>query len=166
MHRENPLSEQPPAGGFQLRYDAWGRLVMCTDDGQEHVGVEPTRLFPLSEPDRWIALCDSAGREIVCLPSLDHLSPETQEILLEEISQREFLPHLLEIEKVSSVTEPSEWHVQTDRGPVVFRLDNEDDVHRLGACGAVIIDAHGIRYLVPDIEHLDGHSRRILDRYL
>jgi hypothetical protein len=30
----------------------------------------------------------------------------------------------------------------------------------------LITDAHGIRYLIPDVEALDAHSRRLLERYL
>ena len=28
------------------------------------------------------------------------------------------------------------------------------------------IDTHGVRYLIPDTRALDGHSRRILERFL
>ena len=31
---------------------------------------------------------------------------------------------------------------------------------------ALVIDAHGIRYLIPDTRTLDATSRRLLERYL
>ena len=31
---------------------------------------------------------------------------------------------------------------------------------------AVITDTHGVRYRVADVKALDGHSRKILQRYL
>ena len=61
--------------------------------------------------------------------------------------------------------DPSEWHVETNRGPTSFLLDSEDDVRRLGPFKALFIDSHGIRYLIPDTRELDYASRRILDRY-
>jgi hypothetical protein len=30
----------------------------------------------------------------------------------------------------------------------------------------MIVDAHGVHYLIPDTRALDRHSRRILERYL
>jgi hypothetical protein len=62
--------------------------------------------------------------------------------------------------------EPSEWEVETDRGPTRFILNNEDDVRRLDDQRALVIDASGIRYLIPDLRSLDAASRRVLERYL
>jgi hypothetical protein len=166
MEQEEVKSYGTVPSGLSFRHDATGRLVMLTDDGGEHVGVEPIRLFPLSDPDHWIAVCDATGRELLCLESLEHLAPQTRQILEEELEQREFLPIIRRIERISSHDDPSQWHVQTDRGETVFYVNSEDDVHRLGNQAAVIIDAHAIRYLIPDVRLLDAASRRILDRYL
>lgn len=166
MEQEDVKSNGPVSSGFRFQHDAEGRLVLLTDDGGEHVGVEPIRLFPLSDPDHWIAVCDGMGRELLCLESLERLTSQTRRILEEELEQREFLPIIRRIERVSSHDDPSEWHVETDRGDTTFYVNNEDDVHRLGNQSAVIIDAHGIRYLIPDIRLLDPASHRLLDRYL
>ncbi len=42
----------------------------------------------------------------------------------------------------------------------------DGDVRRLENRRAMVIDAHGIHYLIPDTEALDRQSRRILERYL
>lgn len=166
IQRDSTVSEPMATHGIRLHHDPCGRLVMVDADGQEHVGVEPVRLFPLSDQDHWIALCDASGHEICCLEQLDHLATDTREALQEALLVREFLPVIQRIVEASSLSNPSRWEVETDRGPVVFELDDEDDVHRLGPGGAVIIDSHGIRYLIPDTQQLDPSSRRILDRYL
>jgi hypothetical protein len=54
----------------------------------------------------------------------------------------------------------------TSRGPTPFRLNSEDDVHRLDGRRAMIKDAHGIRYLISDTHALDAASRRLLELYL
>ena len=44
--------------------------------------------------------------------------------------------------------------------------DSDNDVRRLGPNRILLVDTHGIRYLIPDTRRLDAVSRRILDRYL
>jgi len=56
--------------------------------------------------------------------------------------------------------------VDTDRGPTRFVLKTEDDVRRLGPYRALIIDAQGVRYLIPDTRDLDAYGRRAVERYL
>jgi hypothetical protein len=55
----------------------------------------------------------------------------------------------------------------TDRGPTTFLMDDSDmDVRRLGPYRVLLVDTHGIHYMIPDVRQLDSGSRRILDRYL
>jgi len=150
---------------FGLQQDAFGRLVLIDAEGQRHVGVEPIRDFPLSDPQHWISILDAEGREIVCVEDLAALVPAVRQVLEEELARREFVPIVERIEKVTA-TDPAEWHVKTDRGPTTFMLKNEEDVRRLGSQSVLVIDDHGIRYLIPDLHTLDAASRRILDRYL
>jgi hypothetical protein len=97
---------------------------------------------------------------------LDQLSPGTRTALEAELAEREFLPVIKRIYRVSLQTNPCEWEVETDRGPTKFLLKSEDDVRRLEGNRALVTDAHGVRYLIPDSETLDRHSRRVLERYL
>ena len=66
----------------------------------------------------------------------------------------------------ASLAEPCEWFVETDRGPTSFVLNSDEHVRKLGQDRALILDSHGLRYLVPDAKQLDAHSRRLLSRYL
>ena len=57
--------------------------------------------------------------------------------------------------------------VVTNRGPTTFLMeDSDNDVRRLGPNRILLVDIHGIRYLIADTRRLDAASRRILDRYL
>jgi hypothetical protein len=151
---------------FELGHDAWGRLVLTDAEGRQHVGVEPVRAFPISDPHHGIAICDNKGRELVWLEDLDALPPSLARQIEELLAQYEFVPVIERILRVSAPVEPSEWEVETDRGRTSFILNSEDDVHELDAQRALITDAHGIRYLIPAIERLDAESRRLLERYL
>lgn len=151
---------------FQLTHDDQGRLVMTAADGTKHAGVVPVRCFPITDPDHWISLCDADGREQASIADLQRLPGAVRKVLETELSRREFVPVIERIVQVSSGADPTMWTVETDRGPTRFLVKSEEDVRRLGAGGAIIVDIHAVRYVVPDIRALDGTSRRWLERYL
>ena len=162
MNTQQPL----PSLNFSLSHDPFGRLVLVDAQGQRHVGVEPVRAFPISNPENWISLCDAEGRELAAVENLDQLALPERQVLEQELSRREFMPRIERIVRVSTLSEPSEWDVETDRGVTTFTLNSEDDVRRIGPHQALVIDAHGIRYLVADTRRLDTASRRVLERFL
>lgn len=149
-----------------LHLDRFGRLVYRDDAGSEVVGVEATRSFPVSDPDRGIALLDRQGREVVWIERLADVSPETRVLLERELSRRHFLPVVTRIASIDGLAEPTLWHVETDRGPAQFRLKSEEDVRRVAGTRVLVVDTQGIRYLIPDYRTLDLASRRLLERYI
>ena len=151
---------------FAFERDAWQRLVMLLPSGERHVGVEPIRAFPLTDPSRAISICDSEGREVLYLDSLDNVSPENRAIIEVELSQREFVPRITRILNHPTDAEPAEWRVETDRGVTTFHVDNTDAVRRHVPNQISIVDSLGIRYLIPDTTKLDASSRSVLDRFL
>jgi hypothetical protein len=159
----------PQAAAFALQCDAHGRLVLLLEQGRpprRHVGVEPVRAFPLSSPRHGIALCDAGGRELLWIECLDDLPPGPRAALEEALAVREFVPILRRVVRINAPAEPCEWEVETDRGPTRFVLNSEEDVHPLDRHGALIRDAQGLRYRIPDLRQLDAVSRRLLERYL
>ena len=160
-------TEKKTTPDFTLERDAWGQLVLTLADGRRLVGVEPARAFPISGPSGFVSICDAEGHEVVCIEDPSALPPEVRQILEEELARREFVPVVQRIDKILADTDPSEWHIVTDRGPTTFLMeDSDNDVRRLGPHRILLVDTHGIRYLIPDTRRLDGASRRILDRYL
>jgi hypothetical protein len=163
-----PSPSQPPLapGEFDLANDAWGRLVLIDSQGMRREGVEPVRAFPLSDPDRWVAICDATGAELAFVDDLKLLSPAVREVLDEALARRDFVPVVERIVRVSVDADPSEWEVITDRGITRFLLTSDEGLRRLGPFEAMLIDTHGTRYLIPDIRRLDAASRRLLERFL
>lgn len=154
------------ASGIRLTRDPWGRLVLTAPDGREFTGVVPVRAFPLSDAVHGLSIVDAGGRELVWADTPDELPAPARQVLAEELARREFLPVVFRVRSISAPVEPSEWEVETDRGPTLFVVNNEDDVRRLTDHRAMVIDAHGTRYLIPDVRTLDAHSRRLLERFL
>ena len=66
MSTDEATSKPTESTNFGLSYDAWGRLVLIDAEGCRHVGVEPVRSYPLSDPSHWVSICDPNGREILC----------------------------------------------------------------------------------------------------
>jgi hypothetical protein len=155
----------PGAAPFGLRHDDWGRLVL-TLAGEEYVGVEPARAFPITDPRHMVSVLSAEGRELLWIDDLDAVPADVRVVLEEELARREFVPVLRRVLSVSAVVEPSEWEVETDRGVTKFLLNSDEDVYPLSGGRALITDSHGIRYLIADLEALDANSRRLLERYL
>jgi len=155
-----------PLPVFSLQRDPWDQLVMIDADGARHENVEPMRSFPITDPEHGISICDTEGHEILWIDDMADVPSPTRETLVDDLNRREFVPIIQRIVGVSAEVDPCQWDVETDRGPPRFLLNSEEDVRRLGAFSTLILDSHGIRYLVRDVRKLDVPSRRILERYL
>jgi hypothetical protein len=151
---------------FSLERDSHERLAVIDSHGRRHENVEPIRAFPISDPDLWISLCDPNGREVAQVRDLNELPSEQRQLLREELIRREFVPVIQRIESISSLAEPCEWIVHTDRGPTSFVLNSEEHIRKLGPDKALILDSHGLRYLVLNVNQMDAHSRKLMARYL
>ncbi len=151
---------------INLSVDAFGRLVLIGTNGERHVGVEPVRAFPLSHPNRFVALVDEKGREVCTIDDPSTLPASVRLVLEAELKKREFVPVLHRVFWTSAESPPAEWEVETDRGVTRFTIDADDQIRRLGEGRVLITDTRGLRYLVPDTSGLDPRSLRALERYL
>ena len=151
---------------FELRRNAFGRLVLSDAEGIEHVGVVPVRAFPIAAPDEGLSLVSATGRELVWIERLGDLSPAQRALIDDELAAREFVPEILRLHEVSSFSTPSNWKVDTDRGATQFVLKGEEDIRRIGRTMLLIADNHGLQFLVRDFAALDRHSKRLLERFL
>jgi len=149
-----------------LSRNAAGRLVLTGKDGVSHEGVVPVRAFPISAPDAGLSLLGEDGHELRWISRLSDV-PEDARVLLEsELTQREFMPEIIRIKQVSSFATPSKWQVSTNRGDTELLLKAEDHIRRLSHISLLITDGHGVSFLIRDIEALDKHSRKLLERFL
>ncbi|MDP1606958.1 MAG: DUF1854 domain-containing protein [Rhodocyclaceae bacterium] len=152
---------------MKLARNSFGRLVFVGADGTAHENVVPVRAFGLSAPDHGLALMSAEGKELQWIESLDSLPPDSRDLIVEELAQREFIPEIRRIVAVSSYATPSTWQVVTDRGATSLILKSEDDIRRLRATGVLLIaDSQGVHFLIRDRLALDLHSQKILKRFL
>ena len=151
---------------MNISRNAFGRLVFVDANGQEHVGVNPVRAHPISAPDDGLSLIGGDGHELLWIPRLSAQPSNERQLIEEELAAREFTPTIQRIAKVSTFSTPSQWSVETDRGPTQFILKTEEDIRRLGDGRLLIGSSHGISFMVPDRFALDRASKRILERFL
>ncbi|MDM4767807.1 DUF1854 domain-containing protein [Pelomonas sp. SE-A7] len=149
-----------------LSRNAFGRLVLIDLQGGEHVGVVPVRAHPITAPDEGISLVGTDGHELAWIDSLSALPTPERELLASEFAQRDFIPTVLRIRKVSTFSTPSQWTIETDRGETQFILKTEEDIRRLGEGRLMITSSHGLQFLLPDRFALDRASKKILERFL
>ncbi|MFM9155965.1 MAG: DUF1854 domain-containing protein [Polynucleobacter victoriensis] len=154
------------ANTFTLSRNSFGYLCLQDQAGVTHEQVVPVRAFPISHPNESIAIVDRDGHELVWLDSLDQATELNQQLINEELASREFMPVLTGIEDVSTFATPSTWTVKTNRGHTQFILRGEEDIRRVNKTMYLVSDTHGVQYLIQDIQALDKHSRRLLDRFL
>lgn len=151
---------------FTLVRNSSGQLVFTSSDGKAHIGAYPVRAFPISAPDNGLSLFTSDGHELAWLPNLEAIPTDIRLLIDEELAQREFMPEIKRIKDVSSFATPSTWFIETDRGDTELVLKAEDHIRRLANNSLLIADSNSVYYLVHNIDRLDKHSRKLLDRFL
>lgn len=159
-------SEATTMHTFTLARNPFGHLVLTRANGERFENVSPVRAFPIQAPDDGIALVSPDGSEVAWIERLSYLPDVTRQLIEEELAGREFMPEIARIETVSSFATPCTWTVATDRGQTSFVLRGDEDIRRIGKASLLIADSHGIHFLIRDLQTLDRHSRKILDRFL
>lgn len=151
---------------FKLHRNAFGRLVFTDSQGGVHEGIVPVHAFPISAITEGMAVVSADGHELLWIDDMNELPLAARALLEEELASREFIPEIHSIRSVSTFATPSIWEIETNRGRTSLILKGEDDIRRLKQTSFLIADNNGINYLIRDIQLLDKHSRKLLDRFL
>jgi hypothetical protein len=149
----------------QLERDALGRLIYIDSRGVRHVGVHPVRAFPITAPGDGVGIMSQSGKELCWFPNMSAISEAELGLIEEELAEREFMPVIEKITKVSTFATPSIWDIETDRGPTRIRLKGEEDIRRIAGNTLLIADSNGLQFLIKDSTELDKVSKKLLDRF-
>ena len=151
---------------MKLHRNALGKLVLTQSNGDLVENVVPVRAFPIQAPQGQISLVGSDGHEAAWIERLEDVPEEARALIEEELRLREFTPVIQRLVEVSSFATPSQWTVDTDRGRTSFVLKGEEDIRRLSRDALLVLDSHGVQFLIRQPQQLDRHSRKLLDRFL
>lgn len=151
---------------MKLHRNALGKLVLTQPNGDVVENVVPVRAFPIQAPQGQISLVGGDGHEAAWIERLEDVPEEARALIEEELRLREFTPVIQRLVEVSSFATPSQWTVDTDRGRTSFVLKGEEDIRRLSRDALLVLDSHGVQFLIRQPQQLDRHSRKLLDRFL
>lgn len=151
---------------MKLDRNALGKLVLITAGGDVIDNVVPVRAFPVQVPNGQISLVGPDGHEVAWIERLEDVPEAARLLIEEELRLREFTPVIQRLLEVSSFATPSQWTVETDRGRTSFVLKGEEDIRRLSRDVLLVLDSHGVQFLIRQPQQLDRHSRKLLDRFL
>ena len=136
-------------------------------DGRTFQNLEPRRLFPTSDMNRYITLLDDSGTEQAVIRDLNTLPPQQKTIITACLGEYYLIPKIHKIVDFDERFDGITLHTETDRGPA--SIDIRILVHglKLTQNGRVLVrDVNDNRYEIQDVMKLDKHSRQILSRYI
>ena len=153
---------------FQLSRNPAGQLDLVDANAQRHSGVVPVRAFPIEAPLEGISLVSTDGRELIWIEHLDKLPAEQRLLIEQELATREFMPEIRRLLQVSTFSTPSIWDVETDRGTTQLILKGEEDIRILPGepTDLLINSGHGVVFRLRNLQGLDRHSKKLLERFL
>ena len=145
---------------FDLVVDDEGRLVLRQPGQEDKVDVRVRRSFPWSSPDGFISVRDAEGKELLLIENLTHLDPVRRQKIEDWLNATSFIPRITRVDTLDARFGYQQWNVQTDRGPVEFRVQEREDIRFLPDGRFRLKDVDGNVYELPSAADLDEHSRR------
>ncbi len=146
-----------------------GGFVSLKYDGKEWDRVQVIRLFPFTEPDKFISIrtVEERSKEIGVIEDFSKVTKETKEMLLEQLNLHYFTPVIKKIINIKDEYGYAYFHVMTDRGECRFTINmGGNAVVRLSESRLLITDLDENRFERPDVFKLSQKEQRKLDLFL
>ena len=142
------------------------RVAVTLKDGTRLTGLEPRRLFPAFDANRFFTLVDEDEHEVAFVRDPEELDDASAEALRACFAESYFVPVVTRVNKYEFAGGVWTFHVETDRGPVTFRITNR--LYNIKNYGRrfLLRDTDDNRYEIPDWTALDAHSKRLLFSFL
>ena len=98
------------------------RLTVKGDRSVRRVHIY--RAYPLSDPTRYLSVCDDDNNEVGILVDPSELSDENQELVQTHLERRYLVPLVIQVVNVKERFGTLEWTMETDRGRCTFTTRN------------------------------------------
>ena len=135
-------------------------MKVTLTDGTVFEGLEPRRLFPVSNPTAYVTLLDADGVEKAVIRSLAELDSDSLAVIHASLDDYYLVPHVLRIISIDEKYGTLRWTVETDRGIKSFDIRNRNHDIKVFRDGKVRVrDSDDNRYVIDDYKKLDSHSR-------
>jgi hypothetical protein len=151
----------------KLFFEPKDRLRLTIGEEKSYTTVKPAWSAPLSHPNKYLALLNGKGEEIVTLPEPKDLDEASFEAVTEEIRRRYLTATIQSVINARSEFGVTYWHVATDRGERDFVTQSlQENAQWLSEHHLLLIDVDGNRFEILDAQALDERSRLFLDQIL
>ena len=154
--------------GDMARFTPKGLTLVDVEltDGRKFENLEPKRLFPVSDLNRFISLLDENGVEQAVIRDVATLSADQREVINACLDEYYRVPKILKIWAYEERFDGLTLHTETDKGPADIEIRVLITGFRMDGVRALLRDINDNRYEIPDVTQLDGLSKQILGRYL
>ncbi|HJP32628.1 MAG: DUF1854 domain-containing protein [Candidatus Latescibacteria bacterium] len=154
-------------GTARLWVDGYDELWLQIGEAEARGPLGVQRAFPLTMADEFVSLKDGDGDEIAVIRRLGELDPDSRAAVESHLSWSYFASTIVSVYSIEVQYHIPHWDVETDRGRRVFELlSSRRDVRALPGGGALIRDADGNLYEIPNVSRLDAASRAIVEDYV
>jgi hypothetical protein len=148
---------------FDLITDAQGKLTLRRPGHDDVPDVRIRRSFPWSRPGRFISVRNAEGKELMLIDDVNALGPIERGVIEESLRASVLIPKITRIDHVDVRFGFQQWNVQTDRGPIEFRVQEREDIRFMNDGRFSIKDADGNVYELAPLDKLDDHSRKAVE---
>ena len=142
-------------------------LRLTVEGDRSYLKVSILRAFPLSEPNRFLSICNGANEEVGLIVDPAQLSVENQKLIEEYLERRYIVPVVTRIVSARERFGTVDWTMETDRGLCRFTTRNLRENIQRPAPGRIIInDVDGNRYDIRDVDKLSVEGQELLFRHI
>lgn len=144
-----------------------GGFLSLVYEGTSYNRVKIIRLFPFTDPDKYLSVRDEKNVEIGVIEELESLEKETKDMINEQLSLYYFTPQIQKVFGIKDEYGYAYFHVMTDRGECKFTINmGGNAVSKLSDTRLLITDLDGNRFEIPNILELTVKEQRKLDLFL
>ena len=146
-----------------------GGFVSLKVEGEEYSRVQVVRMFPFSEPGKYISIrtAEETSKEIGVLESMENFPQEVRDMLTEQLDLRYFTPIITKIYQIKDQYGFAYFDVETDRGHCRFVIRmGGNAVVNLSDTRIIISDIDENRFEIPDVSKLTMKEQKKLDLFL
>jgi hypothetical protein len=147
---------------FDLVADEKNKLTLKRAGQDDVHDVRIRRAFPWSNAQSFVSIRSSDGKELILIEDVARLPPALRQTIESYLAGTVRIPRIESIVAIDVRFGFQEWQVNTDRGPVSFRVQEREDIRFLPDGRYAIRDADGNIYEMRPLSELDDHSRRAL----
>ncbi|HZP84598.1 MAG TPA: DUF1854 domain-containing protein [Chthonomonadaceae bacterium] len=152
---------------LKLFYAPKDRLRLTVGAEKSYPTVKPVWAAPLSRPNKYLALLDGKGDEIVMVADPDALPKESLAAVQEELRRRYLTATVTAVNHAKVEYGATYWSVETDRGERDFVTQNlQENAMWLSEQHLLLLDVDGNRFEIPDVQALDARSQAMIHAIL